>query len=44
MSPLNTEFTHSFEDVGEFGYHCEVHQSMTDTITVLERFDGTPSA
>lgn len=38
----NPEFSFTFDETGEFPYHCEVHASMTDTITVLERSDATP--
>ena len=40
---VNNEFSHTFDAVGDFGYFCRVHPSMTDTITVLERHDATPS-
>ncbi len=36
-------FEFTFDAVGNFPYHCEVHPSMTDAITVLERFDGVPA-
>lgn len=38
----NAEFSHTFDEVGEFPYHCAVHPSMRDTVTVLERHDATP--
>lgn len=38
----NPEFSHTFDEVGEFPYHCVVHPSMRDTVTVLERHDATP--
>lgn len=40
-------FEHTFDTVGEVGYHCKVHGSpgsgMSATITVAERHDATPS-
>ena len=27
-------FDHTFDEAGEFAYHCEIHSSMTGTITV----------
>ncbi len=39
---LNDEFEETFETIGDFAYHCQVHPSMTDTITVLERWDESP--
>lgn len=35
VGPTST-FSHKFDAVGEFPYHCEVHPSMTATITVVE--------
>ncbi len=32
----NSEFSFTFTEAGEFPYHCRVHGSMTDTITVLQ--------
>ena len=29
-------FGHQFDSVGEFGYHCGIHASMTGSITVIE--------
>ena len=29
-------FQHTFNSVGEFDYHCDYHNSMTGTITVIE--------
>lgn len=34
VGPTST-FSHKFDVVGEFAYHCEVHPGMTDTITVV---------
>jgi plastocyanin len=30
----NQSFSHTFQGVGAFGYHCEIHPNMTGTITV----------
>jgi plastocyanin len=27
-------FEQTFDEAGEFAYHCEIHSSMTGTITV----------
>lgn len=40
----NDSFSWTFEETGEFPYHCEVHPSMRDTITVLAVYNGTPDA
>jgi plastocyanin len=40
--PLLGEYEFTFDEVAAFPYHCDVHPSMQNTITVLERFDGTP--
>jgi plastocyanin len=37
-----TSFEWTSEAVGEVPFHCEVHASMTGTITVLQRHDATP--
>jgi plastocyanin len=42
-SLVNSEFSHTFTAVAEVPYHCEVHASMTANVSVLERFDDTPS-
>lgn len=33
--PSQDTFTHTFDAVGDFPYHCDVHPNMKDTITVL---------
>lgn len=33
--PTRDQFSHKFDTLGEFPYHCEVHPSMTATITVV---------
>ena len=37
-SPLQSEgtFTHTFDEVGTFDYHCQPHPFMTGTIFVVE--------
>lgn len=40
--PIMATFAFTFDDAGKYPYHCELHPSMEDTITVLERFDGVP--
>ena len=32
--PAGGEVTHTFDEAGTFSYHCEIHPSMTGTITV----------
>lgn len=29
-------FEHTFDSAGEFAYHCEIHPTMTATVTVTE--------
>lgn len=33
--PSQDTFTHTFDAVGDFPYHCDVHPGMTDAITVV---------
>jgi plastocyanin len=43
QAPMLDTFSHTFEEVGDFSYFCEVHPSMQGMITVVERFDATPT-
>lgn len=43
QAPTRDTFQFTFDDGGEFPYHCQVHSSMTDAITVLERSDAVPA-
>ena len=42
------QFSFTFEEVGEFPYYCNIHRSMTATITVVENgsslLDSAPSS
>jgi plastocyanin len=42
--PLLDTFSFTFDAVGVYPYHCEVHASMRATVTVLATFAGTPDA
>lgn len=33
--PTRSQFSHTFDAVGEVPYHCEVHPGMTGTVTVV---------
>ena len=32
---VNSQFSHTFQEIGTSGYHCNVHPSMTGTIQVV---------
>lgn len=38
--PIVGTFAFTFDDVGEYPYHCALHSAMDETITVVERWDG----
>lgn len=35
MTVLSAPFEVTFDEAGDFPYHCDIHASMTDTITVV---------
>lgn len=41
-APVLDTYEFTFDAAGEFPYHCEVHPSMQQTITVVEVYQPTP--